>query len=173
MASMEVNQLILQAQCVQSLAAEREMSFEWGKLFRLNWGPILQTGKQLNVSEEKRVCLLIVGYQCNWWYWSDSLSMEMTCSVRGEGAVRWWMSRTSASFTPGPLVATTTPVQPRKCRAVSKRGRTTCQANVNDAKAHSRYRFLSHWPGSRGEWEDGLEVLTDNLLPIISWDRQM
>lgn len=55
------------------------------------------------------------------------------------------MSRTSASFTPGPLVATTTPAQRRKCRAVSKRGRPTCQGNVND----SRYGFHSHWPGSR------------------------
>lgn len=58
------------------------------------------------------------------------------------------MSRTSASFTPGPLVATTTPARQRKCRAVSKRGRPTCQANVNDAKAHSRYGFRSHWRGS-------------------------
>lgn len=60
------------------------------------------------------------------------------------------MSRTSASFTPGPLVATTTPARRRKCRAVSKRGRPACQANVNDAKAHSRYGFRSHWLGSGG-----------------------
>lgn len=58
------------------------------------------------------------------------------------------MTRTSALFTSGPLVATTTPAQLRKCRAVSKRGRPACQGNVNDAKAHSRYRFHSHRPGS-------------------------
>lgn len=58
------------------------------------------------------------------------------------------MSRTSASFTPGQLVATTTPARQRKCRAVSKRGWPTCQANVNDAKAHSHYGFRCHWRGS-------------------------
>lgn len=68
------------------------------------------------------------------------------------------MTRTSASFTPGPLVATTTPAQPRKCRAVFKRGRPTCQGNVNDAKAHSRYRFHSHWPGSGvRQWAQGVD----------------
>lgn len=34
-------------------------------------------------------------------------------------------------------------------------------------RAHSRYRFRSHWPGS-GSRADGLEVLTGNLLPVIS-----
>lgn len=57
-----------QAQCVQ-YTAEREMFFERGKLFRLNWGLILQTGKRLNVCEEKSVCALMAGYRCNWWGW--------------------------------------------------------------------------------------------------------
>lgn len=54
------------------------------------------------------------------------------------------MTCTSASFTPGLLVATTTPTQRRKCEAVSKRGRPMCQENFNDAKTHNRYGFLSH-----------------------------
>lgn len=51
-----------------------------GKLFRLNCGPILQTGKQLNVSEEKSDCALMVGYQGNWWDRSGRLS-------------RWWLAQ--------------------------------------------------------------------------------
>lgn len=58
------------------------------------------------------------------------------------------MTRTSASFTSGPPVATTTPALQRKCRVVSRRGRPACQGNVNDAKAHNRSRFHSYWPGS-------------------------
>lgn len=81
------------------------------------------------------------------------------------------MTRTSASFTPGPLVATTTPERQRKCGAVSKRGRPTCQGNVNDAKAHSRYRFHSHWPGSAvGEGPGGVDgkPAPNNLLGLTN-----
>lgn len=80
------------------------------------------------------------------------------------------MTRTSASFTPEPLVATTTPVQQRKCRAVSKRGRPTCQENVNDAKAHSRYRFHSHRPGS-GASPEGVDgkAAPNNLLKLVKF----
>lgn len=81
------------------------------------------------------------------------------------------MTRTSASFTPGPLVATTTPAQLRKCRAVSKRGRPTCQGNVNDAKVHSRYGFRSHRPGSGvGRRAQGVDRKPDpkNLLGLTN-----
>lgn len=81
------------------------------------------------------------------------------------------MTRTSASFTTGPLVATTTSAQQRKCRAVSKRGRPTCQGNVNDAKAHSRYRFHSHRPGSgvgrQAQGADG-KPAPNNLLGLTN-----
>lgn len=82
------------------------------------------------------------------------------------------MTRTSASFTPEPLVATTTPAQRRKCRAVSKRGRPTCQENVNDAKAHSRYRFHSHRPGSGAtDGPGGVDgkAAPNNLLELVKF----
>lgn len=88
------------------------------------------------------------------------------------------MSRTSASFTPGPLVATTTLPWRRKCRAVSKRGWPTCQANVNDAKAHSRYGFRSHWLGGgvgrraqtvdRGPATDTFPAMTNGIFKIFT-----
>lgn len=61
----------------------------------------------------------------------------------------------------------------KKMQAVSKRGRPACQANVNDAKAHSCYRFRSHWLGSglgrqahsvdRGPAPDTFPAMTDGV----------